>query len=115
MAKYEHGDIVLVHFPFEKNDGEKVRPALLWDIIGEDYYCLMITSSEKNKDRLGVWIDCKSPENKTMKLNKDSFINLTRRFVKLTRNDIIKLIGICPEVVLNKVTDECNKSDIEMP
>ncbi|MBK8345414.1 MAG: type II toxin-antitoxin system PemK/MazF family toxin [Bacteroidetes bacterium] len=115
MSRYLQGDVVLCHFPYSEKDGEKRRPALIYDVIGEDYYTLMFTTKDKRGKCAGIWIEKNSIENKSLRLSENSFLNITHDFVVLRKEDIIKLIGICPKSLLSQIEKICRENDIELP
>lgn len=115
MPKYLQGDVVLCHFPFKDFEGEKMRPALIYDVIGEDHYTLMFTTKDRSDKFTGIWIDKNSLENKSLRLKENSFLNISHDFVRLRKEDIIKKIGNCPESLLLRIEKLCREKGIELP
>ena len=117
MANYQRGDTVLVWHVWPEPDGrvgKKRRPGIIYDIIAEDHYCILIFGTDRTGKIPGFKVEQKSSEGRKMKIDKDSFINLSK-IVPLKRVDIIKQIGFCPEEILNKIEEVIDEFGIERP
>ncbi len=118
MAYYNRGDVVWAIVAWENDDGSyswKERPVIIYDVIGEDYYHIMITGTDRRKTNVGIWVEKDSYEGKIMHLTKDSFINLSNGIIKVQRSDIRKLMGFCPEKILERIDLLCDENNIERP
>ncbi len=78
MADFLPGDIIVVDFPYEENPSIfKSRPALVISKIDATHYLIAkITKTNLVGKIKGEWIDEKSKEYLSMRLNFPSFIRL---------------------------------------
>jgi hypothetical protein len=112
--RYNPGDVVLVHFPWDEADGTinwKLRPAVVLEINSpEERLLIQITSKNRSKTSPGVWITKESDEGHRMGLLTDSFINLAVK-KELHVRDIVRVIGYCSETLMEKIRKKINPED----
>lgn len=117
MARYEKGDVVRVWHVWREPDGTvdmKPRPGIVYDVIAEDHYCILVYGKDRTGRVPGFTVDYKSKDGKGMGLTKDSFVNLSK-FVPLRKADIIKQIGNCSESLMEKIEKAIDDFGIERP
>lgn len=110
MPRYAIGDVILVHWVYEK-DGyliDRPRPAVIIDIPShESYQAIKVTKVDRSKQFPGIWVLANSVEGKKMGITINSFIHATDQ-IEVRVSDIIRPIGKCP--YMDKI-DELLKSD----
>lgn len=116
MPRYAPGDVVLVYFPWETEDGTldyKKRPAVVRSFEGDsDRLLIQITSTNRSDKLPGIWVTKDSKEGEQMGILSDSFINVgTQRVISL--RDIDRLIGFCP--YMEEIEQLIDDNDISRP
>jgi hypothetical protein len=117
MARFQRGDVATVWQVWKEKDGsigQKQRPAIIYDVIAEDHYCILIFGKDRTDVVPGFKIEQQSNEGKEMRLKKDSFVNVSK-IVELRKGDVLKLIGYCPESVLDKIDEIIDENGLERP
>src|SRR4030042_2216678 len=95
--KGKRGDVVIALFPFEEDPYSlKPRPiVIIREDCASEYYVCKITKTDRCSTQKGFWILKDSHEGKTMGLDFDSFVSVTKRRL-IDKKLVIKKIGICP-------------------
>lgn len=115
---YRRGDKVLVYDAWEDENGliqQKKRPAIIYDVISEDHYCVLIYGTNRKGKIPGLWIEYDSVDGRKLDLQKDSFINLSK-IVPLKKWAISNLLkGNCSEGLFQKIDEVIDSEGIEKP
>ena len=104
MKKYNPGEIVEVAFPYEEDDREKVRPALVIKDYGDELLLLKITSQHKGRK----W-DIEIPAEPFNGLTKNSVIQADR-YAKIPKSSLTTVI---PRGVVNPIQLEIVKQKLK--
>lgn len=98
MSRYKKGDVVLVYFPYQDENGDmqvKKRPAVVLENLDDDNILIQCTSKNRSDKLPGIWVLKDSKEGRKMGILSDSFINVTNQ-ISLKTIHIVRLIGYCP-------------------
>ena len=108
MAKpLQHGDVVLVPFPFADLTGGKVRPAVIMSADPQEAELILafITSVLTNRSRRGAEVELlrTDPEFAATGLRADSLIRLDK-LVTLSRSTIARRMGTVGPATQARIT-----------
>ncbi len=100
MARYQRGDVLLVHYVFEdRSTGElvnKPRPVVVFEESSHNERLVIQCTKKNRSDKLpGIWVLKDSPEGKKMGIKMDTFINVTE-MIEIAFDDVIERLGSCP-------------------
>lgn len=69
------GSVVMAYMPFQEIPSTKLRPVVIIENCGNEYFVCQITSKDRSGTNKGFWVPKDSPEGKQMGVILDSFVN----------------------------------------
>ncbi|MEQ8628850.1 hypothetical protein [Ekhidna sp.] len=115
---FRRGDKVLVVDVWEDESGSiqrKDRPAIIYDVIGDDHYSILLYGKDRTGKIPGLKVDQFSEEGQKLQLQKDSFLNLSK-IIPLKRYAIVRLLrGNCSEKLFEMIEKVIEQEGIEKP
>ncbi|WP_029275267.1 type II toxin-antitoxin system PemK/MazF family toxin [Pedobacter borealis] len=109
MPAYKRGDVLLVYFPFSDDPNQsKLRPAVLLEDSIDDHIVVKCTKTDVSKYGPCIKVNKGSSEYEDMGLWEPTYISITET-AELKKHDIHSYLGECPESLIDKIDELCEK------